>query len=573
MERRPYPPDPRYSVTSDGRVFRDVGIGRAKARELKQYDSVRGYLRVCLGGHLHNVHQIVATTFLAPDENRREVAHNNGKKHDNRVENLRRANRKENSDDIDLHGNRLRGDDLRRVLSDNEVKRTYAAVSGKPPRRHPYHREVADQFGVSRECVTRIANDQGGAMQQHHAEREHAQWAASSTERNWQCPGALALTDDLPDTSSEAADWGTVAHMISEKCLRQNIDASTFLGDIEKGKKHEFEVDEEMVECAQTFIDYVRSVTGETGMLMIEQKFSLADLKPPFDAGGTADAVIFLDDEQRLEVIDLKGGRGVVVEVEGNKQLRTYALGAMLANKGLPVRTITSTIVQPRAPHKSGRIRSETYHVADLAEWAGELLKAMRRAKHASYSRSQLTDAAWSAGFLNAGNHCKFCKAAGFCPALSKKAQDAAGLWFDDLDQPRLANSPDAMSPEALAAALDAADMIEGWISATRAFAHAQAESGATIPNYMLVDKIGRRKWATGDENEIVTKMRSLGVDDPFTRKVVSPAQAEKLLGTKRKKEISDLIVTPVNGTNLVRADKTVRKAATPPAQRYFEAT
>ena len=411
-------------------------------------------------------------------------------------------------------------------------------------------------------------------MAVHHAEREHAQWSASSTERNWMCAGAIALTDDLPDTSSEAAEWGTVAHMISEKCLRQNIDAITFLGTTEKGKKHEFEVDEEMVECAQTFIDYVRSVTGDTGVLMVEQKFSLADLKPPFDAGGTADAVIFLDDEQRLEVIDLKGGRGVVVEVEGNKQLRTYALGAMLANKGLPVRTITSTIVQPRAPHKSGRIRSETYHVADLAEWAGDLLPAMHRARQAKdHLESGEPMASWAAAYLNAGNHCKFCKAAGFCPALSKKAQDAAGLWFDDLDQPRLANSPDAMSPEALAAALDAADMIEGWISATRSFAHAQAESGATIPNYMLVDKIGRRKWATGDENEIVTKMRSLGVDDPFTRKVVSPAQAEKLLGAKRKKEISDLIVTPVNGTNLVRADKTVRKAATPPAQRYFEAT
>jgi hypothetical protein len=78
-----------------------------------------------------------------------------------------------------------------------------------------------------------------------------------------------------------------------------------------------------------------------------------------------------------LEVVDLKGGRGVVVEVKGNPQLRTYALGAMLANPGIDVSHVQVTIVQPRAPHKDGRIRSERFHVADLVEWTAELMAAM----------------------------------------------------------------------------------------------------------------------------------------------------------------------------------------------------
>lgn len=387
------------------------------------------------------------------------------------------------------------------------------------------------------------------------------------------CAGAIALTIDLPGTTNPAADWGTCCHQLAEKCLRQHKDAVDFIGTIEKAKANEFEVDEEMAETAQVFIDYVRSVTGETGLLMVEQKFKLDALKPPFEAGGTADAVIYLDQEQRLEVVDLKGGRGVVVEVNDNKQLRTYALGAMLANKGLPVRTITSTIVQPRAPHKSGRIRSETFHVADLVEWTTELLAAMQRAKwamdeHKAYGLEK--PSAWATQHLNAGSHCKFCKAAGFCPALQQKAYDAAGVWFDDHDQPRLANAPDSMSPDQLAVALDASDMIEDWISAVRSYAHAQAESGVEIPNYMLVDKIGRRKW-NADEKDLLAKLKGLGVDDPYTRKVVSPAQAEKLLGTKRKSEIASLIEKPVTGTNLVRADKTTRPAATPSAVKHFD--
>jgi hypothetical protein len=160
-ERRPYPPDTRYSVTDDGRVFRDVRIGRAKPRELTQYDSKRGYLRVQFEGEFHSVHQMVAVTFIPNPEGKPEVAHRDGVKHHNAKTNLRWATRKENSDDMDVHGTRLRGDNHpSRILSEVEVLAIYKAVRNKRPRAHPYHREIADQFGVTRECVTRIANDQ-----------------------------------------------------------------------------------------------------------------------------------------------------------------------------------------------------------------------------------------------------------------------------------------------------------------------------------------------------------------------------------------------------------------------------
>lgn len=160
-DRRSFPLDPRYSVSADGRVFRDVDTGRGKPRELTRYDSKRGYLRVLFEGKFHNVHQMVALTFIPNPEGKPEVAHNNGIKHDNRVENLRWATRKENSDDIDLHGNRLLGETHPgSVLTIDDVRKIQRLVVGKPPRCHPYHREVAEMFGVSRECVTRIANDQ-----------------------------------------------------------------------------------------------------------------------------------------------------------------------------------------------------------------------------------------------------------------------------------------------------------------------------------------------------------------------------------------------------------------------------
>jgi hypothetical protein len=412
-----------------------------------------------------------------------------------------------------------------------------------------------------------------------HGSRDHAQWSASSTERNWSCAGALALTDGLPEKTSEAADWGTACHQIGEKCLREGLDPTDFVGKTEKGKVHEFEVDEEMADTALVYVDYVRKAViaaappkvNPASLLQIEQKFSLADLKPPFEAGGTADAVVYSPLDEELEVIDLKGGRGHVVEVVGNPQLRTYALGAMLANPGLKVKSIKVTIVQPRAPHKSGRIRSETFHVADLVEWTADLLRAMHRARKAMLDRPTMHSVVWAQKYLAAGDHCKFCKAAGFCPALERKAHDTAGVWFDDLDQPRLANSPDMLSPERAAQLLDAADMIGEYINAVRAYWHAQAEMGVEIPNYVLVDKVGRRKWKY-DEAEIAGQLDHMGFppSEHYVRKLVSPAQAEKLIGAKRKAELADLIETPVNGTNLVRADKTTRKAATASVHKHF---
>ncbi len=426
-----------------------------------------------------------------------------------------------------------------------------------------------------------------------HGARDHAQWSASSTDRNWNCSGALALTDHLPEKTNEAADWGTACHQISEKCLREGKHADEFIGTTEKGKVHAFEVDEEMAETAQTYVDYVRKAViaaappgvNPASLLHIEQKFSLAGLKPPFEAGGTADAVIYSPALKMLEVVDLKGGRGHVVEVKGNPQLRTYALGAMMANPGLNVETIKVTIVQPRAPHKDGRTRSEEFHVADLVEWTADLVAAMRRSAEAfgaytdvRHPKGGQSLAAWGAQFLVAGDHCKFCKAASFCPALEQKAFDAAGVWFDDLDRPTLTNMPDADDPDKLARELDALDMIEDWIKAKRARAHELAEMGVEIPNYVLVPKQGREKWNDDVEDQAAKIAIDAGVaqDKVWNKpKIRTPKQIRDALAKAKANDaltkIKDLSSTPENGTNLVRTTKTTRAAVPPTAHQHFD--
>lgn len=419
-----------------------------------------------------------------------------------------------------------------------------------------------------------------------HATRAHARWSASATAANWACSGRLALVEslNLPDKESEAAAWGTACHQVSEKCLRTGKDAADFVGTTETTKEHSFEVDDEMAECAQEYVSYVRRVHGgdERNRLWIEQQFSLAALNPPIEAGGTGDAVIWIPAIRELEVVDLKGGRGVVVEAKGNPQLRTYGLGAMLAFSELPVETVRVTIVQPRAPHKDGRIRSEVFHVADLVEWTGDLLERMDAAKQALDSFAEPSLAVWAAKWLVPGDHCdkSFCPARARCPALEQKVLDAAGVWFDASDTPRISNTPDTLAPEELAARLDVADMIESWVSALRAYAHSQAEAGVAIPNYILVDKEGREKWNAGTEEEAGRRAIAAGLaqDKVFNApKIRTPKQVRDALKKAKKLDVVDDLKsfssTPTTGTNLVRQDKTSRPAAATAVERWADPT
>ena len=431
---------------------------------------------------------------------------------------------------------------------------------------------------------------------QAHADRDHASWSASASARNFACKGALAMTINLPDSTSEAADWGTCCHQIGDVCLRDGTDAERFIGTTLKGKKYSFEVDEEMAETAQTYIDYVRkrmadylADTGEHAVLMVEQRFDLSSLGTPFDAGGTGDAVIWFPKWELIEVVDLKGGRGVVVEVvkittdadgkekrDRNPQLCTYGLGAMVENKGLTASAVKVTIVQPRAPHPDGRIRSETIDVMDLVDWTWDMLTAMRLSKEAMDARADLAPAAWAAAYLNPGPHCgsTFCKAAATCPALEQAALDAVGVWFTPAGDAQLANVPEQTDPDERAKRLDMLDMIENWVKQVRAHEHHLAEGGSPATGYGLVRKTGREKWKDGVEDQVTLacEMADIKTDLFLTPgKLRTPKQVRKALKDQAAL-VAELSETPTGGTNLVRLDNTMRQEVAAPITSFFTA-
>lgn len=409
-----------------------------------------------------------------------------------------------------------------------------------------------------------------------HAQRGHATWSASASDRRWACPGSLAMEANAPpDSESFAAAWGTACHEVAEHMLRGKE-----WPDEVKTKSHTIPVDDEIVETAEVYVEYVRSRLDSQTDLIVEQSFDLSPLKPPFDAGGTADAVVLNYAKETIEVVDLKGGRGITVEATGNKQLRTYALGAVIANPG-PWGQVTVTIVQPRAPHPDGRIRSETFHIADLIDWTVDLREAMDAAKGAADGyESHGPGPDWARANLAAGGHCTFCRAAATCPALESKALATAQTFFRPIDG-AVATPPDPSSLplDKIGAILDAADMVENWLNAVRRYAQDQVEAGYEITSgdvkYVLVPKMARRKWAQ-DEAETIAKLAEATGrprEDFVREKPVTFTELKKIVGAKGEAALEHLWVKESSGLNLVRADKTTRAAVTPPAQQFFQPT
>lgn len=269
-----------------------------------------------------------------------------------------------------------------------------------------------------------------------------------------------------------------------------------------------------------------------TCTLHTEARFSLEELFPGMF--GTNDACVLSEEDDTLYIFDLKYGRNHVVEVgtaeNPNPQLLYYALGALYKFRDFHPSRVVISIVQPRAPHEDGPVRSLSLDPMDLLDFADKLVAAAQAAT---------TDDAE----LVVGEHCDdyFCLAKGICPALRKKATEAALVAFSGdpyPDQvPAPAVNPEDLTPEQMAKVMDAAKMIEGWVKAVKARALQLALAGEPPPGWKLVETRATRKWREV-EDVIKTLTRDEGEAKEFLTvpELVSPAEAERVLRRLRPK-------------------------------------
>lgn len=251
-------------------------------------------------------------------------------------------------------------------------------------------------------------------------EPAHYSFGPSGAHRWLICSDSPFAQEGYPDETTDAADEGTAAHWLLEQCLLAGEDAETYVADNlpgyvipageEAGTIKEWPITDEMIEAVQLHIDTVKPDIEKRGTrLFVEERVRLDHaLGLPVPVGGTADTILYLPRSKTLKVIDFKYGRGHVVEVKGkdgalNPQLGIYGLAALaelerLLGEKREVHKVELTVVQPRAPHKKGPVRTVKLTPGDL------MLLEMEVAEAVLGPRVRV-----------AGDHCHFCRAKPDC--------------------------------------------------------------------------------------------------------------------------------------------------------------
>ena len=338
----------------------------------------------------------------------------------------------------------------------------------------------------------------------------------------------------VPDRAGEAAAEGTLAHRLAElrllEALRLEADVEDLLNEVYSNPMH----NEAMSEHIEEYVNYVVEVYNNAktrtadAYIFLERKLDLTDYVP--EGFGTSDVVIIADGI--MEVIDLKYGKGVPVSALGNKQMRLYALGALMEFEHLfDIRTVRATIHQPRL----NAVSSDELDVQDLLDWGLDELGPLAQMAH----RGE--------GELKAGEHCRFCKVKATCRAFADLNLELAKYEF---------KQPPVLSDEEIADVLNRAEMFQQWLKAVEDHALAEALNGKKWPGYKLVE--GRSVRALANEEAVVKALATAGFDDSqiYNRKLQGITALEKLLGKASFNNVlGPYVVKPPGKPTLVSAD------------------
>jgi len=310
-----------------------------------------------------------------------------------------------------------------------------------------------------------------------HETRKHARLSASRTDRFMQCPGSYRLESLMPwEPAGEAAAIGTAIHELSEMIL--------------SGKEVPAGTDQDHVAMAQGYADFVNTLVENPRKKLIEVNLDegLKSLHPAL--GGTADAILV--DGNHLHVIDLKTGR-VAVDANENKQLLTYALGAMRQLKAPSTIECTMHIYQPRVGHSKWTV-SGNY----LELHGRRLLSAAELALSGDAPTRPSPDA------------CRYCKAKTICPSMREKVQEVARSDF----------KPDtSITPQML----DDAALVAAWADAVQSAAKDQLTNGLAISGWAM--RAGRKTKFWKDEALVMEAFK----DTPTAWELKSPSAVLKL--------------------------------------------
>lgn len=445
----------------------------------------------------------------------------------------------------------------------------------------------------------------------------HAKLSASGSKQWINCPASIAAEalNPSPRGSSIFAMEGTAAHLLCEIYTSEGVHPEEFLGEtiviwnddavleknlgsrreqVRKGEvtsrkpldpdakiEAEFLVDQDMVDAVEYFVTAVEASRARLDPRGREERSEqwLGELEKVHPKlGGTAD-YLGVEAFGWAELVDYKHGRGILVEVRDNTQLKIYGLGALLEFPDCE--GVRMTIVQPRKEHEDGPIRSIEYTRQELMDFKDEVL----------------IPAAEATGTKNAefcaGDWCAFCDAKAFtdedgafheCQALVDAMQESAQFDFDD--EPPETGLSTPTSTNDLAERAKWLSTFDRYVKAVEGAILHELLAGRPVEGKKLVRKRANRVFGVytedvdeltgtednywdrltpGDVEAIMESELGLPCDQCYQPgKLKSPAQFEKM-GKEVKALVGEMAYKPEGG--LTVADENDPRPAVEVAQ------
>lgn len=378
------------------------------------------------------------------------------------------------------------------------------------------------------------------------------------------CPGAPNAEAGILDGAGWYAAEGTFFHNVAADALITGLDAYDFLGTQERVDGFDFEWTEEMADHLQPALDRIAELSfGDWTKIYVEKKVDISAYTIPGQFG-TSDVGIIDPILHEITVWDHKYGAGVPVSPVENEQAKLYGLGFwdtiardIFKNDDPADIKVRLVIHQPRIATGGGEWVTT---MADLLAFGEKAREAAQRTLPRNAPR------------IPGLKQCEFCKASGKCPDLAKFNLEMAGLDFENLDGdpaevPDLP-VPNAFSPERRSYIVRHAALFQKWMDAIHADVLTDALQGRPTPGLKAV--LGRQGNRTWSNPEAVAPILEKALrDDAFTRKLISPAQAQKKLPGEVWSDVKKSITRPDGKPSIVTDDDP--RPAIEPASAAFE--
>jgi Protein of unknown function (DUF2800) len=381
----------------------------------------------------------------------------------------------------------------------------------------------------------------------------HAKFSPSKMQQIIACPGSVALSSRVKDTRSTFADEGTGAHYIAALCLTEPIEADYYLGNslhvdpngevsVIPGAGGNIAMDQPFVDSVQMYVDSVRR-RSHGKVLLVEQRVEFSQAVGVADQFGTSDAIIIDEQNETLEVGDLKFGMGVKVFAENNEQMLTYAAGALetFAEVLPSIKRIKLFISQPRLDHEDEwecDMDTLTKHISKMRNAVLEATVALTDYEN---DRELIPE------YFRAGEkQCKFCKAKPFCPTLRQFVAKACADDFKAFDETssveRILTGPPlrVTDPSLLGSLYGIVDMVVDWAKAVRSETDRMVMGGMEVigPDGLRMKltegKRGNRAWVDEKAAEALL-IGHLPEDKAYQPRSIITASAAATILDKKK--------------------------------------